>query len=319
MRGIILGPQRPSPNVQDVLEDLEVSPRQPVSVITAGWRHDEDELAALQHSIRRPIFHVPLYRWWEEICAASTTLARAHAERQDRIIRAKRLYRIRLRGALETVQRLQDVPEPDKDLLLHAQEQAHAALRRVDDDLLEEQATIYAAYPELDSPWELPGINARHREAKSKLNESGVLLIAGGHVAILLNRLRSFGIPEILEEWRGQDDHAVIAWSSGAMVLCERITLFYDDPPDGLGAAEVLDHGLGLWRGVMLFPHSRRRLRLDDAPRLRQLAARMAPQRCIGLENGAWLETDGESYTDRSLPGTSLQIMADGSIEEARS
>ena len=79
-------------------------------------------------------------------------------------------------------------------------------------------------------------------------------MIAGGHVASLLNRLALF---DVLELAAGKP---VIAWSAGAMVLTDRIVLFHDYPPYGSDIAQVLDAGFGL------------------APRHRR-AARSAPPR----------------------------------------
>jgi peptidase E len=109
------------------------------------------------------------------------------------------------------------------------------------------------------------------------------LAIAGGHVAVLANRLRLFDVLALSGE------RPVIAWSAGAMACAERIVLFHDHPPFGSGHAQVLDQGLGLAEGLVFLPHARRRLDLGNAERVGMLARRMAPRAAIVLEDGAAL------------------------------
>ena len=36
----------------------------------AGWRHDESELDAFRRDVARPVVHLPLYQWFDEILSA---------------------------------------------------------------------------------------------------------------------------------------------------------------------------------------------------------------------------------------------------------
>jgi hypothetical protein len=56
----------------------------------------------------------------------------------------------------------------------------------------------------------------------------------------------------------------IYAWSGGAMVLCERILLYHDFTPYGVGTAEVLDRGMGLIPDVWLLAHARQRLNMEN-------------------------------------------------------
>ena len=103
-----------------------------------------------------------------------------------------------------------------------------------------------------------PAIEHHSRQMVRQIEKVEGLAIAGGHVAILINRMRLFDLGQKL------DGKAVFAWSAGAMAISERIVLFHHSPPQGYGNTEVLEHGLGLARGLVLFPHARRRLALDD-------------------------------------------------------
>ena len=84
----------------------------------------------------------------------------------------------------------------------------------------------------------------------------------------------------------------MIAWSAGAMALADRIVLFHDRSPQGPGHPEVYGSGLSVLREVVLLPHARARLLLDDAPRMAVFARRFAPARCVLLESGP-----GSSWT----------------------
>lgn len=106
-------------------------------------------------------------------------------------------------------------------------------------------------------------------------------MIAGGHVAVLLNRLRLFGVIELAE------DKPIVAWSAGAMALGARVVLFHDSPPWGAGNAEVLEVGLGCYRGLLPLPDARHWLRLEDPARVALFARRFAPDLCAALDDGA--------------------------------
>jgi hypothetical protein len=105
----------------------------------------------------------------------------------------------------------------------------------------------------------------------------------------------------------------VIAWSAGAMALTERVLLFHDRAPRGPAHAEFAGSGLGWLSGCVLLPHARRRLRVDDPLRMSELVARVAPARCVVLDDGTRLEVpDGSA----ELPAGARVIGPDGRITE---
>jgi hypothetical protein len=149
---------------------------------------------------------------------------------------------------------------------------------------------------------------ARHRrELRQILRGCAALAVAGGHVAVLLYRLRLFDLASLL------DDQLIVAWSAGAMALAERVVLFHDRPPQGAGNAEVLDFGLGLFPAVVPLPHARRRLALDDPVRVGLLARRLLPATCVAMDEGAFLHWTGSVW--RSGPGT-LELLPDGGVTQ---
>ena len=121
-------------------------------------------------------------------------------------------------------------------------------------------------------PHARPVIAAHRDEVAAILREAGALVVAGGHVGVLADVLHLFNVAAALN-----GGVPVIAWSAGAMALTDRIVLFHDRAPQGPGQPEVYGSGLSLVRDVVLLPHARARLLLDDAPRMAVLARRFAP------------------------------------------
>jgi hypothetical protein len=143
---------------------------------------------------------------------------------------------------------------------------------------------------------------AEHRaEIRQIVDAAAALVVAGGHVGVLLHVLRLFAVAAA---------PVVIAWSAGAMALTERVLLFHDRAPHGPAHAEFLDAGLGWIPGCVLLPHARRRLLTDDAARMAELAGRAAPARCVVLDDGVRLDL-GEHG---ALPPVARTIGPDGRI-----
>src|SRR6185295_19946959 len=114
------------------------------------------------------------------------------------------------------------------------------------------------------------------------------IAIAGGHVASLLNRLRLFGIGELAA------GKVVFAWCGGAMVVSDRLVLFHHSPPQGPGAVEVLDEGLGLVKDVVTLPQPEFRLKLHERERIQVMVRRFAPSMCLAMparSRATWLAT----------------------------
>jgi peptidase E len=146
------------------------------------------------------------------------------------------------------------------------------------------------------------------RAIQALADEGPALAIAGGNVAILLNRLHLFGIGNIFS------NHTIFAWSAGAMALTERIVVYHDDPPQGRGNPEVLRPGLGLVPGIIALPHAHRRIRLDRPRRLRQWHHRFAPLRCLAFEDGSWVTFDDGRIT--SITAGVRTFTEDGRLDE---
>ena len=152
---------------------------------------------------------------------------------------------------------------------------------------------------------------AEHRAAVAAiLGEAAALVIAGGHVGVLAEVLHLFNVAAALHSAAGRGP--VIAWSAGAMALTDRIVLFHDRSPRGPGHPEVYGSGVSLLRGMVLLPHARARLLLDDTPRMAVFARRFSPARCVLLESGTRIELDREGGRDATWPPGVRVIAEDG-------
>ena len=181
-------------------------------------------------------------------------------------------------------------------MLLEQQRAAIRAVRTLDRWHLRRIRRLHDEFDDRLRPGSRPAV-VRHRDEIAALIErSGALCIAGGHVAVLLGRLRLFEVASLVGE------RPVIAWSAGAMAVCDRVVLYHDSPPQGAGNPEVLDAGLALCRRIVVLPHARARLKLDDPVRVSLFARRFAPATCVVPDEGSRLSWDGRTWA--AGPGT---------------
>jgi len=275
-------------------------------MVTAGWQEREPEDQELRDHLALPAVNLELYRRAEEVFKADDELFRLHRARQEQLRRLQKFYRIRLEYILECTRDLFG-REAEPDLLEPEKEDALESVRRLDHHHLTRVREVHREFEERHRPRSRPAV-ARHREQlKGILDESDLVMIAGGHAAVLLNRLRLFGLDALVRNL------PVVAWSAGAMVLAEQIVLFHDSPPQGAGNAEILDAGLGRCERIVPLPRASTRLRLNDPVRVSILARRFRDQACIALDPGSRIIVSG----DRRLPGQGTrQLHYDGTVRQ---
>ncbi len=275
----LLGPQRLSPNVGAALDRAGVDGS--VVSVTAGWRDAEGEIGELAAAVARPVADLGLYARTASVLAEDSVLAVAHRERQAALTELQHLYRIRLRHALEALREL-DAEEGDSPVLRDQRRAALAQLRLVDRQQRRQILAIHRAFEaRVGPPASRPSVQKHRAELLETLAGASAVLIAGGHVAVLLNRLRLFDIAAALSRL------PLVAWSAGAMCLGSHVVLFHDNAPEGPRAAEIMDTGLAILPGVLPLPHASERLRLDDRERLSLFARRFAPTDCLTFERGS--------------------------------
>ncbi len=195
---------------------------------------------------------------------------------------ARRLAGVQLDEAIETVRAL---------------DERHAARREA---LLGE---FYATYP----PHERPVIAAHRDAVAAVVDECAAVAIAGGHVGVLTDCLHVCNVGALL------GDRDVVAWSSGAMAIGERVMVVDDHDLAGR-PDEVLGAGIGVVRGVVPLPDAATRLRIEDRNHLALLARRLAPRACVLLDEGDRVVVDAAGVADL---GGARVVSPDGTIRAA--
>lgn len=276
----LLGPQRPVVNLDRAFPALDGE--RPVAVISAGWQDAEADIEHVRAAVPRPLSDLRLYRRAEEVFAKDTWLRSMYRARQDRLVEQQRLYRLRLRPHMLVARKLLR-DEGDAAMLRHEQRHAISQLRALDRHHLQRLSAINARF-EAEVMAEDAATLERHRsEIAYSLDKFDTVLITGGNVAVLLNRLRLFRMQPMLE------DKNIVAWSAGAMALSDNIVLFHDKTPLGSRDAEAFERGLGLVKDTVFLPDARHRLTLEDKARVALFCRRFAPAACLTLDSGSLL------------------------------
>jgi hypothetical protein len=296
----VLGPQR-RPTLDQVTRRLDADAQ--IAVITAGWQErepDDDELKAVLGG-RGVNLH--LHSRWMDVLEKDREFARAELEHRAVLDELQQLYLVQLDHALRAMyavaQRGGDRPRTARA----AHEDAMAVVRLVDERHL---VRVKAAHEEFYAAWrpqERPVVGPHREAVRRLLGSAAALVVAGGHVGVLVRVLHVFHVAPFVPE-------TVVAWSAGAMALTERVVLFNDRAPQGPAHAEIYDEGIGMIMGAVFLPHARRRLRIDDLTRMSVLAARVAPAQCVVLDDGTRIEMTAND----SLPAGARVIDADGRI-----
>ena len=279
MKTILLGPQR-RPTLDSVVRLLGLPG--PFAMVTAGWQEREPDDGELRALLGGRSVGLELYRRWldvqerdPEYAAASRALADVLAELAD-------LYLLRLDYALQAVYALQRRTSGS------ALDEAVAGVQSLDAAHLARANEVRGEFFDRLRPHDRPVIALHRAEVADLLGSAAALVVAGGDVGVLAEVLHLFNVAAAL------NGAPVIAWSAGAMALTDRIVLFGDRSPQGPGHPEVYGSGLSLLRDVVLLPHARARLLLDDTPRMAVFARRFAPARCVPLEAGTRIDVPAD-------------------------
>lgn len=282
---ILLGPQSPAPNLRQAIDTINTDG--PIVVITAGWRDSEGEIDELQEITGHPLENLMLYQRAEEVFASEPALHELHRERQKKLTELQRLYRIRLTPTIAAARKLMKI-RAEAELLHLEQRAAISQLRALDSHHLRRIRGIHQTFNLRRAELEVPRALVQREKVHQLVEKAGMVLIAGGHVAVLLNRIRLFGLDHLLAH------KPVIAWSAGAMAMTERIVLFHHAAPQGRRDSELLDAGLGIVRRRVLLPHAGTRLDWRNHRRMALFSRRFSPAACCTLDNGSMIHIDNE-------------------------
>ena len=307
MRVILLGPQR-RPTVDFAVRSLGLAG--PFATVTAGWQEREPDDGELRQLLGGQAVNVELYRRWLDVQERDPEFAAAERALQGVLAELADLYLLRLDYALQAVYALQHRADSDQlrgtftERIATPVADAVAAVRSLDEAHLTQVNEVRGEFFDRLRPHDRPVI-AEHRAAVAELlGSAAALVVAGGHVGVLAEVLHLFNVATVLRS-------PVIAWSAGAMALTDRIVLFHDRSPHGPGHPEVYGSGLGITRDVVLLPHARARLLLDDTARMAVFARRFGPARCVLLEAGTRLEL---SDAGGGLPPGTRVLAEDGHV-----
>ena len=286
---LLLGPQRPEVDLGKAMKNSGFG-EEPIAVISAGWQEAEGDIAEIGRTVDNPLSDLPIYKRAEVLFSADTALQESHRNRQDLLKEQQRLYRLRLRRhAVATRELLR--ASGDKKVLDAEQRHAISQLRALDQHHLRQIRKINTRFDHaVDS-----GTNSALADAVAEIHETlapfKTVLITGGHIVVLLNRLRLFNLESLLSQ------RHIVGWSAGAMALCDRIVLFHDYLPQGNRDPEVMCEGLGIVTNTVLLPDVKARLRPNDPIRNSLFSRRFAPSACLTLDNGAHLLLEGVKVT----------------------
>ncbi len=307
MTTILLGPQRFTTTVPPVVRSLGVDG--PIIMVTSGWEEREAQDGELAGHLDGRGVNLRLYQRAVEILAADSAMRAAVREYRGRRAELRAFYAIRLRDAEEALHAVRHRSDL-YGLAPSADRAAMQALRDVDDWYAFEAARIVretAASKVFTASEEL----ARHRsEVADLLGSAAVVLLAGGHVGILMETLRLFEVTLPAQV-------PVVAWSAGAMAVCDWVVLFHDFMPHGVTTPEVHDHGMARLRGIIALPHARRRLHLEDRARMAALAERFPMHRMLPLDDGTIVRFAGpiSDSTGRDEPPVGARFLGtDGTL-----
>lgn len=301
---MLLGPQRFDPTLGAAAAAVGIEGR--IATVTAGWQERESDDADLHEHLHHQTTNLKLYERAERVWKADPELREAHRARQERMRLKQDFYRIRLEHELEAAHVIEQRKAPI-EVLEEERTASIQAIRELDAYHLATCMRERAAWNEKWKPLERGEVK-RERDEIAKILEDGIaaVAIAGGHVATLLNRLELFGMEELL---RGRP---ILAWSAGAMAISERVVLFHDNPPQGPGAAEILDRGLALCPDVVPLPAPEQRLRLEDRERVTRFARRFAPALALAFTACAHITWNGLAFV---RPHKIQRLHGDGSVE----
>jgi hypothetical protein len=293
VRTILLGPQR-RPTLDAVVRGFGDGP---FATVTAGWQEREPDDGELRALLGGRGVGLELYRRWLDVQERDPEYALAERALQGVLGELGELYLLRLDYELQAVYALQHrAPGSIVD-------EAVAAVRALDAAHLAHVNEVRGEFFDRLRPHDRPVIAAHRALVAETLDGCSALVVAGGHVGVLAEVLHLFNVAAALHS-------PVIAWSAGAMALADRIVLFGDRSAHGPGHPEVFGSGLSVVRDLVLLPHARARLLLDDTPRMAVFAQRFAPASCVLLEAGNRVELS----SDGALPAGARVLGPDGHV-----
>jgi hypothetical protein len=301
MKVTLLGPQRRVTAARAAVAEL--MPEGRIATVNAGWQERETDSAELSDVLAGRMLNLELYRRWQEIVASDGHYALTERRLTALLAEIQAVYAIRLNhqmASLEAVSRRKEIPGVQTAAMFDT----IRALQELDRWHLDAVAETRHEFFQAVRLGERDSVQKHRAEIAELVAQCSGMVFAGGHVGVLLHVLHIFDITRVIKG-------PLIAWSAGAMALSDRVVLFHDFAASGDRHAELYAEGLGVYPRVLPFPHARRRLRLDDASRLGQMALRFQPRTCLLLNDGARVDVS----EDGALPSGARFLARTGGVQ----
>ncbi|GAA3702889.1 hypothetical protein GCM10022204_20060 [Microlunatus aurantiacus] len=279
----VLGPQRRTTATRTAVAEL--IPTGSVATVNAGWRERESADTELGEVLGGRMVNLRLYQRWQELVNEDPDYAAAERGLTELLEEQQTVYAQRLFHAVAAIE---EVNRRDKMSTVRAAAVADGirALRALDTWHLAEVASSRHRFYAETSIGDRESVRRHRLELAELVHDSAGLVIAGGHVGVLLHLLHVFGLVTMIKE-------PVITWSAGAMALSDRVVLFGTHRPAGRRLPEVWAEGLGVFPGALVFPHPRHRLPMHDPYQLALLARRFKSWSCLLFDDGARVDLTG--------------------------
>ena len=208
----VLGPQR-RPTV------TPLPPGTVAATITAGWRAREPDDAELDRLLGGGTVNLRLYERWLDVLDQDRELAERRGQPPRRCsMSCRSCTRCRSSGrdqAMDAIRRTATRPRTRTARWPTPRRRCGCSTSGISTGSSAIRADFDAAW----RPAERDGSPGTAAEVRAELDRAGVLVIAGGHVGVLLHVLRLFAVTPPAD---------VLAWSAGAMALTDRVVLFTD-------------------------------------------------------------------------------------------
>jgi len=279
----------------------------PVALVTAGWEEAERNDADLDRRLGGGTRNLGLFGRRLDILESDVEYADEMRRVRTQLTQLREVYLVQLRHALRGVEAVRQHDAGARRLAGVQLDEAIETVRGLDERHALRLETVlgdfYNAYP----PHQRPAIAAHRDAVAAVVADCAAVVIAGGHVGVLTDCLHVCNVGASLE------GRPVVAWSSGAMAIAERV-MVVDDHDLGGRPDEMLGAGIGVVRGVVPLPATASRLRIDDRNHLALLARRVAPRACVLLDEG-----DRVSFDDRGVADLSMArvVAPDGIVRSA--
>lgn len=302
---MLMGQQQGRPQFREVLDRWQIGG--PVGLVSPGWEEDEIDDGWVRESCGRPLVNSRLYGLADQLFVEDPEVIRLLRERQDELRRLRDVNKIQLDHLMAVARELLKREFAGEAVGVPVRV-TFEQIAQVDREYLALVSEVIQRYDQRIDPRNRPTVRRYRDRVLELLQGCGALLIAGGHVGVLLNRLN---LSRLLRHLK----LPVIAWSGGAMAMGEKLVFYHQFIPHGTGDAELSRHGMRWFQKMLVFPRADERLNLLNRVEVALLARRFGSDVCLALGENFRIEWDDQRMV--SLQAV-RQLWPDGSVGEAR-